>query len=156
MVSDGLLLVTSIIDPLAHENPHTIRLTQIMTLPTLSLTFDELHDTPDSLTYRSPTDVEKSRGLSASLHVDSSDLQLDIVDSFGEFKMKRVWVRTSDDGSHDMELFQGYFLLNIFYGEEYEARGRAPIATHQLRFWGIRQNGDGSGNTGQKLRESTG
>ncbi|KAF9266995.1 hypothetical protein L218DRAFT_956080 [Marasmius fiardii PR-910] len=137
--SDGLLLVNDINNPLAQEHSHLIRLNQIMTLPTLSIAFDEIDNNPETLSYHS---IGNCSGLSASLHVDSSRLLLDLVDSFGELKMRRVWMRASDDGSHDKELFQGYFLLSIFYGEEYEARGFPPIVNHQLKFWGIRRNKD--------------
>lgn len=137
--SDGLLLVNNINDPLTREDLHSIRLTQIMALPTLSLAFDGGDDSPRPPSSHNSTTIGNCPGLSASLHVDTTRLSLDIVDSFGEFKMKRVWV-SSDDGSHDMELFQGYFLLNVFYGEEYEERGCSPIVNHQLKFWGIRLN----------------
>ncbi|KAJ8094578.1 hypothetical protein PM082_010584 [Marasmius tenuissimus] len=135
----GSLVAINIHDPLSAKHTHTINVTQIIPVGSLSFTLDELAgdlDTPLS----APLPVlEGSPGISASLQVDgTTGLLPDIVDSFGEFKMRRVWTRAVDDVSEAMELYQGYFTLNVFYGEEYEVRDCIPLASHRQAFWGIR------------------
>ena len=138
----GSLVATSIHDPLSEQHAHSINFSQIVPVGSLSFALDELADESD---VPSPV-LEGFPGILASLQVDgATGLLPDIVDSFGEFKMRRVWTRASNDGSELMELYQGLFSLNIFYGEEYEVRGCIPLATHRQSFWGIRLHTGGSG-----------
>ncbi|KAK1228593.1 hypothetical protein PQX77_008358 [Marasmius sp. AFHP31] len=137
--SCGSLVAINIHDPLSAKHTHTISVTQIIPVGSLSFTLDELAgDLATPLSAPLPI-LEGSPGILASLQVDSTTgLLPDIVDSFGEFKMRRVWTRAVDDDSEAMELYQGYFTLNVFYGEEYEVRDCIPLASHRQAFWGIR------------------
>ncbi|KAL0580477.1 hypothetical protein V5O48_001547 [Marasmius crinis-equi] len=138
--SEGLLVAIGVHDPLLQDHTHSINLTQVVSVPSLLLSPDELTEHLDNPSVAQQLTLEGTPGVVASLQVDGSSGTLpDIVDSFGEFKMRRVWVEDSDDGSQAMELFQGCFTLNIFYGEDYEARGCTPYVNHRQAFWGIRQ-----------------
>lgn len=81
-----------------------------------------------------PRPVRLSPGLVAGALVHGLG---DIVDSFGEFIIHRVWCDFSEEGTL-MEVFRGHFVLQVFFGDIYVERGFADVAEHRLDFWGVR------------------
>ncbi|KAK7061095.1 hypothetical protein VNI00_000830 [Paramarasmius palmivorus] len=117
----GILQSLNIRDPLSSDYVHLIYL--------------------DGIT-KTPARTNESPSVTATLQVCGNGFISDIIDSFGEFRMRRIWAQMSSDGSHLMELFEAKVSLNIFHGEEYEERGCAPAVDYQLEFLGLRQTGD--------------
>ncbi|KAJ4473432.1 hypothetical protein C8J55DRAFT_562942 [Lentinula edodes] len=102
------------------------------------------------------------RGLYAGAHIVGDGSLGDIVDSFGEFTISRVWRGFSEkDNKSDnrvdfldhhpmeekekednlpelMELFRGHFSLRIYFGDGYVDRGCQEVGEHYIEFWAVR------------------
>ncbi|KAF5379293.1 hypothetical protein D9757_007624 [Collybiopsis confluens] len=69
----------------------------------------------------------------------------DLVDSFGEFVIRRAWCGFSEDNDALMEIFEGHFTLQIFFGESYADLGLADAINQRLDFWAMRRKLDAHG-----------
>ncbi|GAW05838.1 hypothetical protein LENED_007722 [Lentinula edodes] len=100
------------------------------------------------------------RSLYAGAHIVGDGSLGDIVDSFGEFAIRRVWCGFSEKDSENhvnfldhhpmeekqkednlpkvMELFRGHFSLRIYFGDGYVDRGCPEIGEHYIEFWAVR------------------
>ncbi|KAJ3932748.1 MAG: hypothetical protein NXY57DRAFT_86309 [Lentinula lateritia] len=102
------------------------------------------------------------RSLHAGAHIVGDGSLGDIVDSFGEFAISRVWRGFSEkDNKSDnhvdfldhrlmekkekednlpdlMELFRGHFSLRIYFGDGYVDRGCPEFGEHYVEFWAVR------------------
>ncbi|KAJ4481869.1 hypothetical protein C8R41DRAFT_474683 [Lentinula lateritia] len=102
------------------------------------------------------------RSLYAGAHTVGDGSLGDIVDSFGEFAISRVWCGFSEkDNKSDnhvdfldhrlmeekekednlpdlMELFRGHFSLRIYFGDGYVDRGCPEVGEHSVEFWAVR------------------
>jgi hypothetical protein len=85
----------------------------------------------------SPSPNASAPRLSAGAHVIGEGSVGDIIDGFGEFVIRRAWCEVSEDGTF-MEIFEGHFELQIFFGDLYRERGLADVTEHRFDFWAVR------------------
>ncbi|KAJ3786951.1 hypothetical protein GGU10DRAFT_350157 [Lentinula aff. detonsa] len=106
----------------------------------------EMTSSSSSASTSSPPPVPEPRLCAGACVIGDGSIG-DIVDSFGEFVISRVWCGFTDDVDDEgwkdecrplVELFQGHLALRVFFGDGYVERGHPEVGDHRFEFWAVR------------------